>query len=1827
MRYVVSPSCDRVLLSMCQALQTNTGVAISNSSTMSGAPESLCELSYQLGRALYNVVCTQSVDHYMLGDLFKGLAETGCWMCLSRFDSLSAPVLSVAGQLAAEVQKALRGGKPSITLMSEEVTLSPTAACFITLDGAKEPQKLKTGFKSMLNVAVPTMLALPEECSTYFRTVNAVQPDRRLVLEIQLLSQGFTQADQLSRKLCVFLDLCSSLLSTLPTQQEHDPAMRENSSAAECSKHGIGCHDNSYTSISLMEHVITGAGVVLDVLFREQIEMKHEYREVIASKTRKFAGIWKHRSSLMSSSGGLVPSSNAADDNGHDGLLGIGVSASSLAPSVDPTTQEAIQANKDREVVESDAEAMRKMEEVAVVTALRNILAPRLPMKEDRSLVSTFVMDLWPDADVDFGLEEEEEERTEVPRGEFTSPPEDWDEEMNADVTIPDNLADSETRPFDPKLPEHEPVNDVEAAVAIATKECGLSPAVKFQAKAAQLTELSESIKSVIVCGGAGCGKSKCVEVYTQTQKQLGFHVICKKVYINAIDSQRKLFGYFESPTREWKDGLMQTLLRPHCLGQDTPTSTENSLKPNVFILHVDGKMRAEDTDLFLQILRTQPGSGSWLSLPNNERLRLPPDLRVIWEMENLASLDPSVISKLGVLGFNSTEVTWKLHLSHWLQNLPDSIVSITKDIVMRYLPTLVNHFSKFTAPAHLVDNGAIQLQQTIRISNQAMTATFCKLMDCFLPHSEDVSPVERERFVGYCAFWAFGGTLEGAGRDSFASWWSETWPNLFPINGSDVWRQFVDAETRLFARWEDHLPQFSGSSLVSGAFVPTPDTCQLTHIVGALLDAGHAAMIVGPPGCGKSALVRERIHTVSSGEVAEVLSLFLHCNRLTEAGTLWKQVSQHLEWKHGVTYTPRGNKKLLCMVDDVNLSRPLGTENENMYLQSACELIRQHLDVGGVRNPNTNKWQQVSSTSYVTTCNPNHTGTSCAMSQRMTRHFSVFSCPYPSATSQHAIYSTLVQSHFLVEPSLSNRTNNIERDRAFQNLLSSITLVTVELQERLRGMYLSTPERAHYTFALNDLERIFRNLMLSLGPDCHQRELLLLWRHECDWSYGKRMVSDVDCERYLQALDTAVRKHLTENKYLPLVLASKQPLFSSVRELDSGLVTAGRHFGRNSSRASGSGNSGGHVTDYYKPAQSEKEVQQLLMEAVKEYNKINVQMKLSLYSDTIALVCRLARVIQSPHPISHTLLFGDGCPVLAQLTVKLAAHLGGFRVVTLPPIIAPSTTDSHSHNMGGPSSSSDLERTRLAHMKKHLVQLYNQAGVKGEKLVFLLHDDKEVTHECLTMVEELVRHGSISHLFTNDEQTTIANSVRSEVTAAGLTYSRDVAWNFFLNTVTKNLRVVFICSQTGAPFMEKSLEFPALFSRMSCVALDHWCHDQLVANAMYHVTNGHQDTVGISNDLIGGEADHVMDDRWRENVVHLLANMHVAVREKDNNKFYKIQGHVCNYAFEKLVERFVCVYRDRRKMVQESHESIKGALENIDRENLVAEALQKDLDREKQVLDEHKSGTLKLLAQIGQDMVITEQQVSAVRKQIRKIRHLKKSLPEYELAHEKAVFKAAAIVADTKTVVKEINIQDLSELRSLQKPDSDVEDLMAAIIMILKSPNSDVTWSKGAKRQMANLDRFLDELANFDEVPMPQGTLENLESFWEKETFTPENLTAKAGGNTAAGSLLKWVQGVVRYHTTMINRVKPLHAKVQETASSIGDAQHKLRQLESKKGALEARLHDLAEGFEQATADKNTQEEKRMEMQDHSVAAEFRQVLTEEHKRCCAALNSHKVG
>ena len=69
----------------------------------------------------------------------------------------------------------------------------------------------------------------------------------------------------------------------------------------------------------------------------------------------------------------------------------------------------------------------------------------------------------------------------------------------------------------------------------------------------------------------------------------------------------------------------------------------------------------------------------------------------------------------------------------------------------------------------------------------------------------------------------------------------------------------------------------------------------------------------------------------------------------------------------------------------------------------------------------------------------------------------------------------------------------------------------------------------------------------------------------------------------------------------------------------------------------------------------------------------------------------------------------------------------------------------------------------------------------QGEHIVFLLTEEELATEDFLVFVIEFIVSGAITHLFSYEEQTTIINSVRTEVTQAGLTYTREVAWDFFL--------------------------------------------------------------------------------------------------------------------------------------------------------------------------------------------------------------------------------------------------------------------------------------------------------------------------------------------------------------------------------------------------------------------------------------------------------------
>eukprot|EP00057_Strongylocentrotus_purpuratus_P006394 XP_011660868.1 PREDICTED: dynein beta chain, flagellar outer arm [Strongylocentrotus purpuratus] len=1660
-RLAFLPGTEKMYYSMASTVKSHSA-AMCVGSNLSGRVETARELSRIVGQPLYVFNCTKTMDALMLVDIFRGLASTGAWVCFNNLAHIVPGALSVLSELLQTFLEALRAKRPHITYaaLGEEIALNPLGACFATLDSALQAPSMSNIDRHL--VLNSTMSMLPSDLTGLFRTVSITNPDFRIAMEIILLSQGFRQASDLSTRLASLREMYIKIIPTGLTVN-NDNKLRN---AAYEGPHGW--------SIRNMRNIITEAGNLLDEL--QANYMEEEYQTALAE---------------------LV----SIEDR--DPLQFV---------AEEDQSEEKDEEKQNEKGTFELPETLAKYESEAIVSALRNTFMPRLH-GSDAEMFVTMVTDVFPDTPVDMGfggVDPSVGKKSDI-----------------ISLNTPVVTAQPAGKLIQSYLPnsggEKQYLDDIHSAIAVATNELGLLPGTSFQARVAQLCQLTSTHQTVIVTGPPGCGKSECIKTLMMAERETGKMVTAHRIFLQAVESV-ELLGSADPETKEWRDGLFIALLRKLCL---IPKADFSQTKPHIKAMHLDGEINPTQMEIFSSLF----DHDGTLVLANNERVHIPDNFSIFWEIESMDQLSPGLLSRVGLLSMDRSDVSWALLLTTWLDRRPEKDQDILKALTDMYLGPTFEYLDLCLRPAVMTTSKQRKRPKMKRIvdtSESNMVLTFCAILDAIIAQNTELSDEQYERYVSFAAVWALGGTLEEKHRSTFSHWWRSKWEKreIYPEEG-EVFDYFVDSESGEMVIWSEAVPPYSmppHEGIPLDAFVHTVTTEQISYLLGLLSDAGKPVMLVGEAGCGKTAIINDRIRTVCSGEVAEVLALTVTANRFTTSRVLWQRLEERLEWRHGRTYVPKGNKKLMCLVDDLNLAYV-----DQFNHQSASAMVRQHLDSGGFYEPDTHRMREVKNVTYVTTVNPMTPASVPSLNPRLVRHFAVLGMPYPKNSEVHYIFTTLLHTHFLTPATTSSNANRDHKkqhlidkeEEKLRALISMMVNVTIEVQERMRSMFLATAERCHYIFSLRDMRRLFQNICLSLRPGTNPDNLLLLWRHECEWVYGQRLVSPVDFDRYQLAFVTAARKEFTAEepsesyspgrnarcvmkgeKVLQLTISPDQPLFSNLVQQDSGIVTAG---GYRSSQQATSSTTGSEVenTDQYQPCSEVAGVQRLLQDAVEEYNKGHPKIKLTLYKETIQRVCRLARMMMSTHEVGHALLVADGNPGLSNLFARLAASLCGFSV---------------SEISAAPEASS--RNYKIDQFKADLVAMYTKAGVKGEKLLLLLTEEDLHEEDFLVYVGEFVVTGAITHLFSSEEQTTIINSIRTEVTAAGLTYTRETAWNFFLKTVRNNFRVVLISADTGQDFQRRCREYPALTEHLNCHWYQHWTRERLVDHAMAYL----QGTEGMNN-------------IQQENLAHLLATMHLAIRQLDGEEKgpgrYK---HLTNTTYEKFVERFLSMYKQRQAKIHEEHLTVTKALHHINRENKLAMRLQKQLEHELVVLEERKEGTIKLLSQIGQDKAIAGQQVKIVQKQLDSLLKLKQALPKYALAHERAVYKTVAVVADTKKVVQTLDVTSLGELRGMHKPDVDIEDLLASIIMILKSPSSDLTWSKGAKRQMANIERFNEELASFDDSELPESTLNLVEPYLKKSSFQAKNMLRK-NNNAAAASLCNWVRGVCRYHRLMISK------------------------------------------------------------------------------------------
>ena len=56
------------------------------------------------------------------------------------------------------------------------------------------------------------------------------------------------------------------------------------------------------------------------------------------------------------------------------------------------------------------------------------------------------------------------------------------------------------------------------------------------------------------------------------------------------------------------------------------------------------------------------------LTLVSNDRIFLPPSMRLVFEISNLKNATPATVSRAGVLFINDTDIGWIPYMNSWLE-------------------------------------------------------------------------------------------------------------------------------------------------------------------------------------------------------------------------------------------------------------------------------------------------------------------------------------------------------------------------------------------------------------------------------------------------------------------------------------------------------------------------------------------------------------------------------------------------------------------------------------------------------------------------------------------------------------------------------------------------------------------------------------------------------------------------------------------------------------------------------------------------------------------------------------------------------------------------------------------------------------------------------------------------------------------------------------------------------------------------------------------------------------------------------------------------------
>ncbi|ELK30056.1 Dynein heavy chain 6, axonemal [Myotis davidii] len=219
------------------------------------------------------------------------------------------------------------------------------------------------------------------------------------------------------------------------------------------------------------------------------------------------------------------------------------------------------------------------------------------------------------------------------------------------------------------QIPEHD-YGILQSTIIDVMNGQNLQPETCMVKKVIQFYETMLVRHGVMLVGPTGGGKTTVYRILAETLgnlRKIGadnpFYQPVKTYVLNPKSiTMGELYGEVNTVTLEWKDGLMALSVR---------AAVQDTSEDHKWIIS-DGPVDA----LWIENMNTVLDDNKMLCLANSERIKLTPQVHMLFEVQDLRVASPATVSRCGMVFVDPEELRWMPYVKTWMMGISKKLPS-----------------------------------------------------------------------------------------------------------------------------------------------------------------------------------------------------------------------------------------------------------------------------------------------------------------------------------------------------------------------------------------------------------------------------------------------------------------------------------------------------------------------------------------------------------------------------------------------------------------------------------------------------------------------------------------------------------------------------------------------------------------------------------------------------------------------------------------------------------------------------------------------------------------------------------------------------------------------------------------------------------------------------------------------------------------------------------------------------------------------------------------------------------------------------------------------